>query len=130
MPDGRSSGTRLAGVPQIESFRRPDWEPLPYEGCVDVEGRVLFFDETLGVALLRFGTHATIHEHPGPNDTVVSCLEGSGFTSVGGETASIRSGQRVFWPAGIPHCLWTEDTTMTTLMCERPAPGKAGLAGL
>jgi quercetin dioxygenase-like cupin family protein len=97
------------------------------EGCVNVEGRVLFFDETLGLALLRFGEHGTIHEHPGPNNTVVSCLEGSGFTSVGGETAPIESGQIVHWPAEVPHRLWTEDSTMTTLMCERPAEGKDSL---
>jgi quercetin dioxygenase-like cupin family protein len=110
--------------PQIESFKRPDWEPLPFEGCVNVEGRVLFFDDTIGLALLRFGEHGNIHEHPGPNDTVVSCLEGHGDTSVGGEVAEIQSGQRVYWPAEVRHGLWTEDSTMTTLMCERPAAGK------
>jgi quercetin dioxygenase-like cupin family protein len=107
--------------PKVEPFRRPDWEPLPMEGCVNVEGRVLFVDDTLSLAILRFGEHGTIHEHPGPNDAIVSCLEGSGYTSVGGETAPIESGQIVFWPAGIPHRLWTEGSTMTTLMCERPA---------
>jgi quercetin dioxygenase-like cupin family protein len=112
---------------RIDSFHRPNWEPLPYQGCVNVRGRVLFVDETLGVALLRFGDHGTIHEHPGPNDTVVSCLEGSGFTSVGSETSPIESGQIVRWPSGVPHRLWTEDATMTTLMCERPAAGKAAL---
>ena len=115
-------------MPRIESFKRPDWEPVPYQGCVNVEGRVLFSDETLGLALLRFGEHGTIHEHPGPNDTLVSCLEGRGYTSVGGKVAPIESGQIVFWPAGIPHRLWTEDSTMTTLMCERPTTGTETIA--
>jgi quercetin dioxygenase-like cupin family protein len=113
--------------PEIRSFKRPDWEPLPFEGCVNVEGRVLFFDEKLGLALLRFGEHGNIHPHVGPNDTVVSCLEGKGFTSVGGETAPIESGQIVFWPEGVEHGLWTEDSTMTTLMCERPPEGKTDI---
>ena len=104
---------------EIEPFRRPDWEPLPYDGCVNVEGRVLLWDETLGLALLRFGEHATIHEHPGENETVVFCLEGSGWTSVASESSEIRAGERVLWPAGVRHRLWTEATTMTTLMCER-----------
>jgi quercetin dioxygenase-like cupin family protein len=91
------------------------------EGCVNVEGRVIFWDETLGLAILRFGEHATIHEHPGETEAIVSCLEGRGYTSVGGQKAPIESGQIVRWPAGIPHRLWTEGSTMTTLMCERPA---------
>jgi quercetin dioxygenase-like cupin family protein len=120
----------VSRVPKVESFKRPDWEPVPYEGVVNVEGRVLgVFDDALGLALLRFGEHGHIHPHAGPNDTIVSCLEGHGFTSVGGETAAIQSGQIVFWPAGIEHGLWTEDSTMTTLMCERPAEGKTQLGG-
>jgi quercetin dioxygenase-like cupin family protein len=113
--------------PEIREFKRPDWEPLPFEGVNNVEGRVLLFDETVGLALLRFGEHGNIHPHAGPNDTVVSCLEGRGFTSVAGETAPIESGQLVLWPAGVEHGLWTEDSTMTTLMCERPAAGKTRL---
>jgi len=101
---------------------------VPYEGCVNVEGRVLFWDETLGLAVLRFGVRGKINEHAGPNDAIVSCLEGNGYTSVGGETAPIESGQRVFWPAGVVHGLWTENSTMMTLMCERPAEGKQDLA--
>jgi mannose-6-phosphate isomerase-like protein (cupin superfamily) len=110
-------------APEITSFRRPDWEPLPFEGCVNVEGRVLVVDDNLLLAILRFGEHGTIHEHPGPNDTLVSCLEGHGFTSVGEETAPLGSGQIVRWPAGVRHRLWTEGSTMTTLMCERPPAG-------
>jgi quercetin dioxygenase-like cupin family protein len=105
---------------QIERFVRPDWEPLPMEGCRNVEGRVLFRDDTLLLAMLRFGKNGTIHEHPGASDAIVSCLEGEGYTSVGNESAPIASGQWIFWPAGIRHRLWSEDSTMTTLMVERP----------
>ena len=41
---------------------------------------------------------------------------GRGFTSVAGETAPLEEGQQVRWPRGIPHRLWTEDSTMSTLM--------------
>jgi hypothetical protein len=27
--------------PNVRRVPRPDWEPLPYEGCLGVEGRVL-----------------------------------------------------------------------------------------
>jgi mannose-6-phosphate isomerase-like protein (cupin superfamily) len=77
-------------------------------------------DESLGLALLRFGEHARVDEHAGQNDTLVACLEGSGFTSVGDEQEPLEAGQLVVWPRGVRHRLWTEDSTMTTLMVERP----------
>ena len=98
-------------------------------GFVNVEGRVLFWDESLGLALLRFGEHGHIPPHAGPNNTRVCCLEGSGYTKVGDETAPLEAGQIVIWPADIPHDLWTEDSTMTTLMVERPADGNTELDG-
>jgi mannose-6-phosphate isomerase-like protein (cupin superfamily) len=105
----------------IGSWKRPEWSPLPYEGCVNVDGKVILWDETLGLAMLRFGEHGTIHEHPGESDTIVACLEGSGFTSVGGETAPLAVGRLVVWPKGVPHRLWTAGSTMLTLMVERSA---------
>jgi hypothetical protein len=56
----------------IRPIPRPGWDPLPYEGCVGVVGRVLVREDTYFVAQLRFSEHATIHEHPGDNDTVVA----------------------------------------------------------
>ena len=102
----------------VRPIPRPSWDPLPYEGCVGVVGRVLVREDTYFVAELRFSEHATIHEHPGENDTVVVCLNGEGFTSVAGETAALSEGEQARWPKGIPHRLWTEDSTMTTLMVE------------
>jgi quercetin dioxygenase-like cupin family protein len=102
---------------------RPGWSPLPAPGCVGVDGRVLVREADFFIALLRFRPHATIDEHPGANDTLVVCLEGEGFTSVGGMTERLRESERVFWPANVPHRLWTKETTMKTLMVERPGIG-------
>jgi quercetin dioxygenase-like cupin family protein len=118
----------------IASVPRPEWSPLPGEGVVGVEGKVLVREADFFIAMLRFPPHATIHEHPGANDTLVVCLEGEGLTSVAGETATLRANERAFWPANVPHRLWTEDTMMTTLMVERwgagfPARGLAEYSG-
>jgi quercetin dioxygenase-like cupin family protein len=102
----------------IRPIPRPGWDPLPFEGCVGVVGRVLVREDSYFVAQLRFAERATIHEHPGDNDTIVVCLEGHGFTSVDGETALLAEGQQARWPKGIPHRLWTEDSTMAALMVE------------
>jgi quercetin dioxygenase-like cupin family protein len=105
---------------QIEPFVRPEWEPLPMAGCRNVEGRVIVRDDSLLLAVLRFAADGTIHEHAGESDTFVACLEGSGYTSVGEDVAQISAGERVTWPPGVMHRLWTEGSTMTTLMVERP----------
>ena len=102
----------------IRPIPRPGWDPLPFEGCVGVVGRVLVREDDFFVAQLRFSERAAITEHPGERDAIVVCIEGEGFTSVAGETARLREGQQVRWPRGIPHGLWTEDSTMTTLMIE------------
>lgn len=102
----------------LRPIPRPGWDPLPYEGCVGVVGRVLVREETYFVAELRFSEHATIHEHPGDNDTVVVCIAGEGFTSVGDEISAFCEEQQIRWPRNIRHRLWTEGSTMTTLMIE------------
>ena len=105
---------------EIRPWPRPEFSPLPAEGAVGVEFRVLVREDDLHLAMLRFAEHATIHEHPGPNDTIVVCLEGEGFTSVGDETAPLKAGEQARWPKDVRHRLWTEASPMITLMIERP----------
>jgi hypothetical protein len=100
----------------VRPFARPEWSPLPHS--VGVDGKVLVREGDFFIAMLRFTEQATVHEHPGNTDTIVVCIEGSGFTSIGSESAPIAAGQQVRWPKDVPHRLWTEDSTMTTLMVE------------
>ena len=113
----------------IEPQPRPDWSPLPREGCVNVEGRVLLVGDGLAIAMLRFAPNATIDPHAATFPVDVICLEGAGFTAVGDDAAPIAAGQRVRWPPGLPHRLWTEGGAMTTLMIERHARAGQDLAG-
>ncbi len=101
---------------EARPVKRPEWSPLPFEGCRNVEGKVLLDEERVGVAMLRFRRDGTIHPHAGETDAFVVCLEGSGYTSVAGETCEIRAGEKVFWPQGVEHCLWTTESEMVTLM--------------
>ena len=109
--------------PEVHPVPRPDWSPLPHEGCVRVVGKVLLSLPHLHLALLRFDAHGTIHEHAADIEIDVVCLEGEGMTSVGGNPAAIRAGESVRWPAGIPHRLWTAEGEMVTLMVEHTHAG-------
>jgi quercetin dioxygenase-like cupin family protein len=103
----------------IEQMPRPSWQPLPRPGTSGVSFRVLLKRAGIAVANLRFEPHATIDEHSAPFEVDVLCIAGEGFVSVGGKTSKFRSGERVVWPAGVAHRLWTEDAPMETLMVER-----------
>lgn len=103
----------------IEAQPRPDWSPLPREGCEGVEARVLFRGDGLAVAQLRFAPGGHVDPHAARFPVEVICLEGAGFTAVGERREALRAGQRVRWPPGEVHALWTEGEPMVTLMLER-----------
>jgi quercetin dioxygenase-like cupin family protein len=103
---------------EIKPIPNPDWTLLPYEGCKGAYVKVLPKYKRFWLALLRFDSGSTIHEHPADIDVDVICLEGQGFTSVGEEQAPLRAGEYVHWPAGVPHRLWTIESEMITLMIE------------
>jgi quercetin dioxygenase-like cupin family protein len=100
---------------------RPEWAPLPRPGCRGVEFKVLLHQPGLALAMLRFGAYSTIDEHPADFPVDVICLEGEGSLSVDGEPTAIHAGESVRWPPAQPHRLWTEASTMTTLMVEHHA---------
>jgi len=101
----------------IQPIPRPGWDPLPDSN--GIVGRVLGEAQLRDTEVGRPDEHAAIQEHPGENDAVVICLAGEGFTSVGGQTARLCEDEWVLWPKGTTHGLWTEGSTMTTLMIER-----------
>lgn len=103
----------------IEKQPRPEWSPLPREGCRNVEGRVFLARDGLAIANLRFGQNATIDKHDAPFDIDVICIAGSGFASVDEEEFRLAAGETIRWPKHQDHCLWTTDDTMETLMVER-----------
>jgi len=107
-------------VPDVQPFKRPEWEPLAHAGCHGVDHNVLVAQGNFALALLRFAPNATIHEHPAAWPIDVYCLEGSGRFSLDGDVASIHAGECVRWPSNVAHRLWTEASTMMTLMVENP----------
>lgn len=107
---------------QVETVPGPQWTRLPDERCHNVYVKSLLRLDHLGIAMLRFDEHATIHEHDAPMTIDVICLEGAGFVSVGAEQGPLHAGERVHWPAGELHRLWTDGEPMLTLMIEYYRP--------
>src|SRR5882757_8777576 len=103
----------------IEKMPRPNWEPLPRPGTVGVAYRVMLKRAGIGIANLKFSPNATIDEHSAPFEIDVICIAGEGFVSVGEQSSPFQAGQRIVWPPGINHRLWTENAEMETLMVER-----------
>ena len=103
----------------IEHVPRFHWTPLPREGTAGVVARVMLNRAGIAIANLRFAANATIDEHSAPFEVDVICIAGEGFVSVGNDSSAFRAGDRVVWPAGVNHRLWTESSEMETLMVER-----------
>jgi len=98
---------------------KPEWSPVPRPGCHGVQGRVFLKRAGIVVANLKFDECATIDEHTAPVDIDVICIDGAGFYSIEGQVEAIKAGQSTVWPKGKLHQLYTEGSTMQTLMVER-----------
>ena len=117
-------------MPRVGAQPKPDWGPVPRPGCHGVEVRVLLRDDELLIANLRFARETTIDAHAAPWAIEVVVLDGCGRASIGEEVVELAAGQTLHWPADVEHRLWTEDSTLETLMVERiGAAAPAGGAG-
>ncbi len=83
-----------------------------------MEARVCLVDKRSVVAMLRLGTHANTDIHPAPYDIHVLCIDGCGFAMCGGEVTELKSVESVLWPKGEAHNIYTENSTMSTIMVE------------
>ena len=97
---------------------RPNWSPLPVEGAVGIEFKVLRPPPPPLIAMLRFDSRRGIPRHAAPFDVDVVCLDGRGFVLIGEDEYPFHAGEKVQWPAHALHRLWTGSDEMTTLMIE------------
>ncbi len=101
-----------------KSFPKPDWHLLPKAGCSGVQARVCLVDKRSVVAMLRLAEHANTDVHPAPYDIHVLCTEGQGFAMCAGEVVALQAGESVLWPKGQEHNIYTQGSTMETIMIE------------
>jgi quercetin dioxygenase-like cupin family protein len=103
---------------RVHSVPRPIWTAVARDNCRNVEARVLLRQPGLTLVQLRFGVDATIDEHAAAWDIDVVCLEGDGTATLEGVAEPIHAGECIRWPATKRHCLYTNGSTMVTLMVE------------
>jgi quercetin dioxygenase-like cupin family protein len=101
-----------------EQVPHPHWSPLPVDGAVGVEVKVLLPPPPPVIAMLHFSLGGGFPAHSAPFDIDVVCLDGAGFVLVGDDSCTFRADERIHWPAHAMHRLWTESEEMTTLMVE------------
>jgi quercetin dioxygenase-like cupin family protein len=105
----------MAEEPQPVSVQ--DWTPVA--GSAGVDARVLLVRDGFLVALLRLAPASTVDERAAGHEVDVVCLEGEGYISVEDRISALAAGQRMTWPAGRVHRLWTGDHGMIVLLVDR-----------
>ena len=71
------------------------------------------------VVVHRYEPGGEMQEHAAIDPILFMVIEGSGFLRLGGpdgETARVQAGDAVLWPAHVQHRVWTEDTTLTSIL--------------
>lgn len=64
--------------------------------------------DSLTVTLFAFDDGTGIGGHSSNGDAMVNVLEGTAIITIGGERHTVRAGESIVMPAGIPHALDAE----------------------
>ncbi len=88
----------------------PDGEVYELAGLVDyAEGAVVSrtLRKTAGgtVTLFAFDAEQELSEHTAPFDALVHVLDGEGQFVIAGQSHTVKTGQVVIMPAGVPHAV-------------------------
>jgi quercetin dioxygenase-like cupin family protein len=108
---------------QIVRFGVGHRRPEGPSGSKNVQGQLIASDQGGVISELAFGRQAAIAPHSNPNATWFVVIEGGGFVQVGEEQARVAAGESIFWPPGITHGAWTEQSHMRALVVEFPVAG-------
>ena len=103
----------------IRPFPRLGWDPLPETASSASSVAVWSGKTSFFVAQLRFSEHATIHEHPGERDTIVAASKARATPRSATRPRRSAKGSRFAGRQAFRTGLWTEGSTMSTLMIER-----------
>lgn len=88
----------------------PTATPVDLKNEVDygigaVVSKTLLKKDTGNITLFSFDTGQGLSEHTAPFDAVVYIVDGVADITIGGEARSVKTGEMIVMPAGIPHAL-------------------------
>lgn len=88
--------------------------PIDMTGAVGyadgaVVSKTLLDKPTGTLTLFSFDPGQGLSEHTSPYDATVQIIEGTAEITIAGKTQTVRTGELIIMPAGIPHALKAEE---------------------
>ena len=74
-----------------------------------VVSRTLAQNDAVSVTLFAFDKGEEISSHRSGGDAMVTCLEGTGCFTVGGEVFLLHEGESLIMPKDVPHAVYGEE---------------------
>jgi quercetin dioxygenase-like cupin family protein len=74
-----------------------------------VVSKTLAQNEQVSLTLFAFDQGEEISAHTSKGDALVIVLEGSGEATIGGTKHTLRAGDSIVMPAGIPHAVFAKE---------------------
>lgn len=90
-----------------------------------VVSRVLIRNSGAVQTLFAFAEGEGLTEHMSPHEATVLLIEGEASVTIAGEAHTVRAGEMLHLPAGVPHALHGEHAfKMLLTILKQPAPSR------
>ena len=96
-------------IKNIEFSKVIDFESLVQYQEGQVVSRTLSQGKNLSLTLFAFDSGEEISSHSSDGDALVYLLDGQAEIEIGEDTFTMRKGQTIVMPAGIPHALSAQE---------------------
>jgi quercetin dioxygenase-like cupin family protein len=73
-----------------------------------VVSKTLLKKDTGNITLFSFDAGQGLSEHTSPYDAVVHVIDGEADITIGGKSQTVKAGQMLIMPAGVPHALMAD----------------------
>ena len=86
-----------------------------------IVSRTLAQNKAVSVTLFAFDAGEEISTHASHGDAMVSVLDGTAQVTIGGNVHTVRAGQSIVMPAGVPHSVEAPEKFKMMLVVVFPA---------
>lgn len=96
-------------IKNMEFSKVIDFESLVQYQEGQVVSRTLSQGKNVSVTLFAFAKNEEISSHSSGGDALVYILDGQGEITIGEEKFTVKNGESIVMPAGIPHALFAAE---------------------